>query len=206
MTIRSRWWRVFVYLVAAFFAAGAVGLLLGAGSYNRRLMPTAQHVGSGLYDPTEPLGSRANHYTLDQARAHIPAGRFILPDASLASNDSIHGIWYLGGKDFETYVEYTTGIVITESPISIGTGSSTDVASFAGSFLSDGGGAKGTVTSIDGHDAFVAYATDTSGAEGPGSILLEVGSTQVSVMGLKSTVSMNDLYDVTSAVIRAGGG
>jgi hypothetical protein len=55
MTIRSRWWRVVVYLVAACFAAGAVGLLFRAAHYNRMNQRQVHYVGSGLH-PTAWAG------------------------------------------------------------------------------------------------------------------------------------------------------
>ena len=194
------------YVAAACLALIPIALMLSAGSYNRTNQRPVRYLGAGVVDPSQPLGPRAKSYTLEQARNTLRANRIILPKSSLTPDGSIQGIWANDGRDWETYIAYDTGIVVTESAISIGSGAPTDVASFGEGFLGDGGGAKGLVTQIEGHDAFVAYANDPTGAEGPGSILVEVDGSQISVIGTTSAVTIRDLYDVTSAVIQAGGG
>jgi len=124
----------------------------------------------------------------------------------------IEAIWATSGPGAETWIQYKTGTVITEEvppwelPTALPKSQSapTDVASFGRAMLSDGSGVQGQVTQIDGVDAFVAYATDPSHAEGPGSILVEVNGSTDSVIGTMSAVSMDDLYTTTKALIEAG--
>lgn len=63
---------------------------------------------------------------------------------------------------------------------------------------------KGQVTQIDGVDAFMAYATEPSHDEGPGSIPVEVNGSADSIIGTTSVVGMDDLDAITKALIEAG--
>jgi len=168
--------------------------------------------GGGIQDSSGPLGSRAKKYTLQQARASIAPNRLVLPRTSLTSDDAIQGIWATGGKDAETWIQYKPGIVITEAvptwdlPTALPRASNavTDVASLGKAILGDGSGASGGVTQIGGQDAFAACATDPSHTDGPGNVVVEVAGSEDSVVGTTSEVTMNDLYNITSALIEAG--
>jgi hypothetical protein len=167
---------------------------------------------AGLTNPNAPLGPAGQKYTPTQAQAAIPANRLVLPQTALTGNDSIEGIWATSGQDAETWIQYSTGIVVTEAvpPWDQSTArprsssAPTDVASFGRAMLNDGSGMQGEVTQINGVDAFIAYATDPSHAEGPGSILVEVNGSVDSVIGTTSAVTMDDLYTITKALIEAG--
>jgi hypothetical protein len=199
---------------AGWIVGSCVGLIVPALvlSSAAHRPPSVHYVSSGIDTSSQPLGPAGKDYALTEAIASIRPNRLILPHPDLANDNSIKGIWATGGQDAETYIEYDTGIIVTEqvpswtlsTALPRASGAPTDVASAGRAFLGDGGGAKGLITQIDGHDAFVAYASDPSGAEGPGSVMVEIAGSEVSVIGTTNAISMQDLYDTTSAIIQAG--
>jgi hypothetical protein len=171
--------------------------------------PSSQAGLPGGATDTGPLGPSGKQYTVKEAQASIPPSRLVLPQTTLASNDEIDAIWATDGQDAETWIQYRTGVVLTEQVPSWDlttatprpSSAPTDVASFGHAMLSDGGGMIGEVTKVDGQDAFVAYASDPSHAQGPGSVVVQVDGSVDSIIGTTSTVTMEDLSAVTSAVI-----
>jgi hypothetical protein len=203
-----------VGLIVIAFALAMTGLWHHAGEAPadqiRSAPPPSGQAGlAGGAADTGPLGPSGKQYTLKEAQASIPASRLLLPQTSLASNDEIDAIWATDGQEAETWIQYRTGIVLTEQVPSWDLPTATprpspaptDVASFGQAMLSDGGGMKGEIIQVDGRDAFVAYASDPSHAQGPGSVVVVVDGSEDSIIGTTSAVTMDDLSSITSALI-----
>jgi hypothetical protein len=114
-----------------------------------------------------------------------------LPNVPLAQASSVADVWYRAQTPEEVLIDYSSGVRLYLKPLAF------DAASHYQSLQDEG--IPGTITTIQGHTAFVVPPLDGQ----KGSVDVAVNGVELSVIGEQPTITSQDLVTVANSALSA---